>query len=117
MQGDGNLVVYDRGVGPIWATYSRTPGSYLAVQSDGNVVVYDLSGRAVWATMTYSPTPTQLVMQDDGNLVLYSGTRPLWDSHGFTGVRGRTLQAGQTVVQGLARARWPHRAAGNGRWS
>jgi glucose/arabinose dehydrogenase len=102
MQGDGNLVVYDRGVGPIWATYSRTPGSYLAVQSDGNVVVYDLSGRAVWATMTYSPTPTQLVMQDDGNLVLYAGTRPLWDSHGFTGVRGRTLQAGQTVVQGLA---------------
>ena len=102
MQGDGNLVVYDRTAGPLWATYTGTAGSYLAVQGDGNVVVYDLSGRPVWATMTYSRTPASLVMQDDGNLVLYAGAAPLWDSFGFTGVRGRTLQSGQTVVQGLA---------------
>lgn len=115
MQGDGNVVVYDRSAGPVWATYSNTPGSYLAVQSDGNVVVYDLSGRAVWATMTYSPTPVNLVMQDDGNLVLYAGARALWDSLGFTGVRGRTLQPGQTVVQGLA----PGQVAksSSGQWS
>jgi len=115
MQGDGNLVVYDRTTGPVWASYTNTPGSYLEVQGDGNVVVYDLSGRAVWATMTSSPTPVKLVLQDDGNLVLYAGARALWDSFGFTGVRGLNVQRGQTVVQGLAPGGMA--TSSSGRWT
>lgn len=52
VQGDGNVVLYDRDR-PLWS--SRThghPGSVLAVQDDGNLVVYGPGNRAIWASHT-----------------------------------------------------------------
>jgi hypothetical protein len=56
MQGDGNLVIYDPGVNPIWASDTwQHPGSSLWVQGDGNVVIYRPDGAPVWATNTVQP--------------------------------------------------------------
>lgn len=79
MQGDGNLVLYRRGVAR-WSsgTWGR-PGARAVLQGDGNVVVYDLNGVARWSSRTNgSGASDRLVMQTDGNLVLYGPTRALW---------------------------------------
>ncbi|MHA5054766.1 hypothetical protein [Streptomyces sp. SD15] len=53
MQGDGNLVIYDAGAQPIWASQTfDNPGSHLIVQGDGNVVIYRPDGTPIWATNT-----------------------------------------------------------------
>ena len=53
MQPDGNFVLYDANVTPLWATWTQgNSGASLAVQSDGNLVVYDAGGGALWATGT-----------------------------------------------------------------
>lgn len=52
MQGDGNLVIYDKADNPIWA--SGTPRHYdahLIVQNDGNVVICN-GRKPIWATGT-----------------------------------------------------------------
>ena len=75
MQGDGNLVLSDRGA-PIWHTSSYgNPGARLVMQGDGNLVVYSAQNRPLWATMTTwragADQEHWLSLQDDGNLVLY----------------------------------------------
>jgi hypothetical protein len=53
MQGDGNLVIYGYGGGPIWDSGTwQHPSSSLIVQDDGNVVIYRPNGTPVWATNT-----------------------------------------------------------------
>jgi len=53
MQGDGNLVIYEAGGNPSWASNTAGhPGSQLVVQDDGNVVIYDPAGNALWDTGT-----------------------------------------------------------------
>ncbi|WP_089107897.1 hypothetical protein [Streptomyces hyaluromycini] len=52
MQNDGNLVIYDAGAQPIWATMTQDPGSRLVVQEDGNVVIYRPDNSPAWATNT-----------------------------------------------------------------
>jgi hypothetical protein len=53
MQGDGNLVVYDRDSIPVAASNtSGYPGARLDVQDDGNVVIYAANGVPIWATHT-----------------------------------------------------------------
>ena len=53
MQSDGNLVVYDAGGAPVWAsTTDGNPGAHLEVQGDGNVVIYRPDGTPIWATNT-----------------------------------------------------------------
>ena len=50
MQGDGNLVLYNRGF-PLWNSMSggRQNGAYVAViQDDCNLVIYDGQGAHVW---------------------------------------------------------------------
>lgn len=83
MQGDGNLVVY-ASTGARWASGTRTPGAWLAVQPDGNVVVYDPWGYPIWGSATSGPG-VALAMQNDGNLVAYDTSgRAMWDSSDFT---------------------------------
>jgi hypothetical protein len=87
-QGDGNLVIYNSGGGPIWATNTDGhPGAYSVMQNDGNFVVYDAGGTALWATHTDGHPGAYACMQVDGNFVVYapggafcSGT-PLWASN------------------------------------
>ena len=79
-QTDGNLVLYETGAGPIWA--SGTAGSTAGravMQHDGNLVVYDAASRIVFATNTSSHPGARLVMQNDGNLVIYdSNGTAIW---------------------------------------
>ena len=51
MQSDGNLVLYDSGSCPLWASNtSGNPGATFAVQSDGNLVVYSAAAKALWSS-------------------------------------------------------------------
>lgn len=53
MQTDGNFVVYDGLMRPVWntGTYGNS-GAYLTVQNDGNAVIYSTQGRPLWFTGT-----------------------------------------------------------------
>ncbi len=80
-QSDGNLVLYQNGIGALWdtSTHGNTMGG-LWMQEDGNLVLYDARGVALWHTSTYGRPGTALVVQDDGNVVLYLGGEALWNS-------------------------------------
>ena len=55
MQTDGNLVVYDSGDKPTWASNTDGKGMKpynLKMQKDGNLVIYDKNNGVVWATGT-----------------------------------------------------------------
>ena len=81
MQGDGNLVLYQSGVGAIWHTVTYgTDADRAVMQGDGNFVLYGPSG-ARWHTSTFGNPGAYLVAQDDGNLVIYAPSgAPLWAS-------------------------------------
>jgi hypothetical protein len=87
MQTDGNLVLYQNGVGALWWTGTNgRSGTVATLQGDGNFVVNDQSGLHLWATNTAVHSLTaqipnagaahygvHLYVQDDGNVVLYAG--------------------------------------------
>ncbi len=81
MQGDGNLVLYQAGVGAIWASWTNGSGAdTAAMQEDGNFVIY-AGGVAVWHTYTYGRPGAYLAVQNDGNVVIYQGSNPVWHTH------------------------------------
>ena len=80
-QSDGNLVLYQDGVGALWSSNTATgdPGFAVLQGSDGNFVVYAGSGPAAWASNTGGRPGDGLVVQDDCNVVIYSaGGTALW---------------------------------------
>ncbi len=80
-QGDGNLVLYQTGVGALWHT--NTHGSTMGglwMQEDGNLVLYDAGGTPLWHTNTHGQHGSVLAVQDDGNVVVYRGDEALWNS-------------------------------------
>jgi surface antigen len=81
MQGDGNLVEYQDGVGALWSSNTSVPGSYAVMQGDGNLVVYPPDGSPPWSTTTSDKPGARLVLQSDGNLVIYQGATAVWDRH------------------------------------
>lgn len=82
MQDDGNLVLYQIGVGPLWGTATDgTNAEHAIMQSDGNLVVYAPQGVPLWGSGTQGYPCSRLVVQDDGNLVIYAGNAPLWSSN------------------------------------
>lgn len=57
MQGDGNLVIYDKYQIPKWhsKTWKTTLSQYdLIMQTDGNLVIYDINNNPVWSTDTHN---------------------------------------------------------------
>jgi hypothetical protein len=82
MQTDGNLVIYDQGGQPIWASNTRGSGGVRAImQTDGNFVIYksytsSSPSEAVWASGTYGHPGAWITMQNDGNLVIYTPIQP-----------------------------------------
>lgn len=71
MQGDGNLVLYKKGTGALWASKTNgRRGAYAVMQGDGNFVVY-AGGKPWWASKTHGHRGARLVLQNDGNLVVY----------------------------------------------
>ncbi len=83
MQDDGNLVLYEPGYMPYWASNTGgNSGAFLAVQGDGNIVIYTSAYRPIWASHTYGKGTQRLVMQGDGNLVAYTpGELAVWASN------------------------------------
>jgi hypothetical protein len=83
MQTDGNLVLYQNGVGALWSTHSSGSDGFSAViQGDGNFVLYGQHSNALWNTQTNGHGGATLVVQDDGNLVVYApGGKALWASN------------------------------------
>ncbi|MBK7863732.1 MAG: peptidoglycan DD-metalloendopeptidase family protein [Archangiaceae bacterium] len=80
LQSDGNLVLYQDGATPLWASGTVGSGADTAVmQTDGNFVLY-AGGAPVWHTWTFGHDGAVLAVQDDGNLVLYQGNTALWAS-------------------------------------
>lgn len=88
LQGDGNLVVYERfpDTGEIrrvaWNSGTAGRGAdRFVVQGDGNLVLY-AGTAAVWSSGTAGKGPGRLHMQTDGNLAMYSQAdeRVLWSS-------------------------------------
>jgi hypothetical protein len=82
MQPDGNLVLYRRGVGPIWQSETHGhPDARAAMETGGDLVVYDSANRALWRSQTSGNAGASLHVQDDGNAVIYSvSSRPLWST-------------------------------------
>lgn len=78
-QGDGNLVLYRRSDGaPLWATMTWDAGQ-VNMQHDGNLVVYNSGGVPIWASGTANNPGAYLNVQDDSNLVIYDYYGfPLW---------------------------------------
>lgn len=82
LQGDGNLVLYNRRFRPLWRSQTEGSGAdRLIVQPDGNLVLYD-GARAVWSSRTDGQRATMLAAQGDGNVVLYDKNwLALWATH------------------------------------
>jgi hypothetical protein len=87
MQGDGNLVLYQAGVGSLWSTNTWLPGNqganYTArMQTDGNLVVYNSASQSRWSSRTWGRPGATLFVQDDGNVVIYTPQwQPIWASN------------------------------------
>ena len=53
----------------------------LILQGDGNLVLYNKSWKALWASNTVGTGGIRLIMQGDGNLVIYDKNwKPTWNS-------------------------------------
>jgi hypothetical protein len=53
----------------------------LTLQGDGNMVEYNKGGHAFFSTNTAGKTVTDAIMQGDGNFVMYDGTKAVWASN------------------------------------
>lgn len=84
MQSDGNLALYQQGVGALWSSSTwGTNGLSAVMQGDGNFVLYSTTpGQALWNSGTWSNPGAYLVVQNDGNIVIYTSNArtPLWTS-------------------------------------
>jgi serine protease len=107
---DGNLVLYEYGKRPLWASGMKTSAAWTLNQPDGNVVDNSSTGSyAGWATNTGGGKST-LVLQNDGNAVLYrdSDHKVLWSTgtccHGnpppSATLPGNTIGTGQSIHLG-----------------
>jgi hypothetical protein len=93
-QTDGNLVIYNPLMQPLWATgtLGRSAGDRLTVGRNGNVVL-SRSETILWSTNTASNTGARLILQTDGNLVVYTAqNRPVYNTGTYSG-RVATLKA------------------------
>jgi hypothetical protein len=80
-QTDGNLVLYQAGVGALWSTgtHGREISGFV-MQDDGNAVLYSSGGSPLWSSGTSGQPGAFLAVQDDGNVVVYRGGSALWNS-------------------------------------
>lgn len=100
LQGDGNLVIYDRANHAIWASGTTGPNqaTSLIVGAGGDVTLRTSSGRIVWSTKSAATAPATLAIQDDGNLVLYAQNQSvLWSKNS-----GLVLPDGLSSANGAA---------------
>jgi len=83
MQQDGNFVVYGGSALWASNTVGHN-GHWVVMQGDHNLVVYDKHNKALWSSQTdgRGHGNSRLVVQNDGNLVIYDGhNKALWASN------------------------------------
>jgi hypothetical protein len=83
-QGDGNLVLYQDGIGPRWSSHTeRTSPGCTVMQADGNLVAYNRINQPLWSSQTVNHPGASLVVQNDGNVVIYrpDATPGMGDGH------------------------------------
>ncbi|PAW95743.1 hypothetical protein CKK33_17900 [Mucilaginibacter sp. MD40] len=103
IQGDGNLVLYNRSTGKsLWSSQTATGGafkqinSYVILQGDGNLVIRQRDKNnnivEIWGTHTIlcaNQSLPKLVLQSDGNIVEeYECAHRGNLTHGFIGNTG-----------------------------
>jgi hypothetical protein len=87
MQLDGNLVLSQNGVGPIWSSGSGGWGNLVmaVMQPDGNFVLQTRATNPpspIWSTATFGHPGGVIWVQNDGNLVVYDASgSPVWASN------------------------------------
>jgi hypothetical protein len=75
-QSDGNLVLYDDQVRPVWSNGTVGQDTELLVmQDDGNLVLYSTDGQALWNSGTAGHPGAQLEVRDDGKIAVIDTTR------------------------------------------
>lgn len=80
MQQDGNLVLYEHGVEPLWASHTGK-GEVCVMQEDGDLVVSDAEGKPAWSSGTGGHPGAFLTLNNDKNLVITDRYyRPIWNS-------------------------------------
>ncbi len=81
LQGDGNLVLYQRGV-PLWSTRTHGRNTAAAVfTTDGTLNLYGPAGELIWVNATTSHPGAVLRLQNDGNMVIYDAAKvPVWST-------------------------------------
>jgi len=81
-QADGNLVLMEYGIKPLWDSASAVRGaSRFSFQKDGNLVIYNSNNAAIWASGSENKNGEALYLQDDGNMVLHApGAIVIWDT-------------------------------------
>jgi len=78
-QSDGNLVLYQNGVGALWSNLKNGTDSRLTVmQEDGNLVSYTPELAPVWHTSTNGNPGAWLSIGDEGSLIIHAGDKLIW---------------------------------------
>jgi hypothetical protein len=93
-QTDGNLVVYNPLMQPLWATgtLGRAAGERLTVRTNGDIFL-SRAETILWSTSTVNNVGARLILQADGNLVVYTAqNRPIFNTGTYSGRRS-TLRA------------------------
>jgi hypothetical protein len=81
-QTDGNLVLYQGGVGAIWNIWINTSPGWAPMQYDGNFVTYNSAGQPYWNSATWNSPGAWLIVQNDGNVVIYNTNGAwIWQTH------------------------------------
>ena len=92
-QADGNLVVYDQNMAPVWFSGTANIGATQAVmQGDGNFVISNAAGQPLWYTGTSGFPGAYAQIQDNGNFVICREV-PLWARFGYTPTPPRAPRA------------------------
>lgn len=79
LQPDSNLVLYSPNRPIWATSTDGRQAAFLIMQGDGNLVLYDKQQRPIWYTRTDGRGALRGVMQQDGNFVLYNNLNaPQW---------------------------------------
>ena len=50
MLNNGNLILYDKLLRPLWSSHTFMAGGYVAMQNDGNLVIYNANNKPYWSS-------------------------------------------------------------------
>lgn len=109
LERDGNLVLYDEGLRPLWSAGTRGKAVQRCVmQRDGNLVLYLHNDKPAWSSNTARKPGSFLVLQNDGNLVIYQ-PRAVWSTGTHRGERDERRGRWEEPFERRDHERWDDR--------